>query len=402
MRIYYVCQRVPYPPNRGDKIATYNQIKHLARRHEVHVFCVAQDRDDGANASGLAGIAKSVTAIPVSTARARLRALKALVTDGPLSTAYLDEPALHAAVAKAVAAAPPDLILVYSSNVAQFVERFVDVPRIMYFSDLDSQKWAQYASHGRAPMRWLYALEARRLLAFEARIAHSFSHSVVSTPTELKDFERLIPGAPVSAVRNGVDLDFFRSAGRAKSPGTMIFTGVMNYFPNVDAVTWFADAVLPRVRDAVPGARFVICGSDPAPRVRDLAARPGIVVTGAVEDTRPYLDEAELFVAPLRLARGIQNKLLEALAMGLPSVASSLCWSATGIPDGEGVIAADDAAEFAARIIDLLRRADHRADMARLARGAVEERYGWELQLRELDRLIDQIAPPVESCEALP
>jgi glycosyltransferase involved in cell wall biosynthesis len=176
----------------------------------------------------------------------------------------------------------------------------------------------------------------------------------------------------------------------------------MNYVPNVDAVTWFADAVLPRVREAVPGARFVICGSDPAPRVRDLAGRAGIVVTGAVEDTRPYLDEAELFVAPLRLARGIQNKLLEALAMGLPSVASSLCWSATGIPDGEGLIAADDAAEFAAQIIDLLCRADHRADMAQLARAAVEERYGWELQLCELDRLIDQVAPTVESCETLP
>ncbi len=392
MRIFYICQRVPYPPNRGDKIATYNQIRHLARAHEVRVFCIAADDADAANAAGLKGIAESVTAVTLSPFRAKLRALKALAAGRSLSAAFFDEPLLHAAIAKGFAEARPDLIVVYSSNVAQFAERFTDTPRIMYFSDLNSQKWAQYARHAWGPMRFVYALEARRLLAHERRIAYEFSHSVVSTEVELRDFQTLIPGAPVSLVRNGVDLDHFRPTGRAKRAGTVIFTGVMDYLPNIDAVTWFAEEVLPRVRQAHPEARFVVCGSNPTAEVRRLAERDGITVTGTVADTRPFLEEAELFVAPLRIARGIQNKLLEAMAVGLPCITSTLCWSFIGIPKSEGILAADEKERFAEHVIRLLDDAPYRAEMARRARTAVEGRYGWDRQLGEFDRLIARVA----------
>ena len=392
MRIFYITQRVPYPPNRGDKIATFNQIRHLARHHEVHVFCIAADESDKANSAGLDGIAASVTAVTLSAPRARLRALRALTFGGSLSAAYFDEPRLRAAIAQRYREIPPDLIIVYSSNVAQFAEPFVATPRIMYFSDLDSQKWGQYAKRTRAPMRFVYALEARRLLAHERRIAYSFSHAVVSTHVELRDFQRLIPGAPATAIRNGVDLDHFRPGDRPKRPGTMVFTGIMDYFPNVDAVVWFAQAVLPRVREVHREARFVICGAHPTAAVQRLGELEGVIVTGAVADTRPYLEEAELFVAPLRVARGIQNKLLEAMAMGLPCVTSRLCWSFTEIPEGEGLRARDDAEAFAAEVVRLLQDQAYRSDMAHRARRAVEQRYAWERQLAGLDRLIADYA----------
>jgi sugar transferase (PEP-CTERM/EpsH1 system associated) len=393
MQIFFICRRVPFPPDRGDKIATFNVIRHLARQHEVHVFCLGDGAEDIANSSGLDDCAKSVTAVPVGGAAIRWRAAKALLTGEPLSVAALDETELHDAIKRKYDVLRPDLILVYSSNVAQFAEHFPLTPRVMQFGDLDSLKWGQYAGRSPIPLKWVYAAEERRLLAYERRIAKEFSASLVHTAQEQSDFERLIPGVPVALVGNGVDLDHFRSAGRVKEPGGIVFTGVMDYRPNVDAVQWFCDAVLPLVRAQIPQASFTICGNRPARPVRRLARRPGVLVTGRVPDTRPYLDRSQVFVAPLRMARGIQNKLLEALAMGLPCVASTAAWRGTALAHGDGIMASDAAEEFAGHVARLLRDGAYRAQMAAKARAAVEAHYRWETQLAPLDRIIDGLAP---------
>jgi sugar transferase (PEP-CTERM/EpsH1 system associated) len=387
MRIFFVCQRVPYPPDRGDKIATYNEIRHLAKQHELHVFCLADGRADLANVAPLHDWVASVTAVPVGMAASRLRALRALVSGRPLSVAAFDEPALHRAIIARFAETPPDLFIVYSGNVAQYADHFAGVPRIMQFHDLDSLKWAQYAERSSILLRWLYRIEAKRLQDYEGGIARRFSHALVCTDAELGDFGRLFPGAPVSVVGNGVDLDHFRSAGDAKQRGEIVFTGVMDYFPNVDAVVWFCERILPRVREQVPEASLTICGARPAAAVSRLARRPGVRVTGRVPDTRPYLDRAEVFAAPLRMARGVQNKVLEAMAMGLPCVASTAAWRGTVIPQGEGILVSDEPDEFAAHIVRLLRDDGFRAEMARKARAAVEAHYRWEVQMEALDRV---------------
>jgi polysaccharide biosynthesis protein PslH len=388
MRIFFVCQRVPFPPDRGDKITTFNEIRHLSAAHEVHVFCLGDGDRDLDNIPGLRAYAKSVTAVPVRRSASRLRALGALVAGKPLSVAAFDEAELHQAIRRQFAALKPDLIIVYSCNVAQYAEHFPQAPQIMQFADLDSLKWGQYAARARMPLKWIYGTEQRRLLAYERHIAHSFSHALVCTAAEKHDFERLIPGVPVSLVGNGVDLDYFLSAGRPKRPRSMVFTGVMDYLPNVDAVLWLCDEILPLVQAQIPAASLTICGSRPAAAVLRLAKRPGVRVTGWVADTRPYLDEAEVFAAPLRLARGIQNKLLEGLAMGLPCVTSIAAWSGTVVPRGEGILATDDPKEFAAYVVRLLRDDGYRALMARMARAAVEQHYRWETQMVHLDRVV--------------
>ena len=388
MRIFYVCRRVPFPPDRGDKIAASNQIRHLAARHEVHVFCLGDGVQDLANISGLQAYAKSVTAAPVDEFTIKQRALKALLTGRPLSVAALNETKLREAIQKKFAGLRPDLIIVYSCNMAQFAEHFPDVPRIMHFGDLDSLKWPQYAERSSMPLNWIYAIEAQRLFGYERHIAQVFSYALVHTEIEKHDFERLIPGVPVTVVGNGVDLDYFRSAGEAKKPASMVFTGVMDYRPNIDAVVWFCNEILPIVQTEIPAANFTICGSRPAPAVRRLAKRRGVMVTGWVADARPYLDRAEIFVAPLRMARGVQNKLLEALAMGLPCVASTAAWSGTMIADGEGIRATDEPMEFARHVVDLLRDGGRRAEMARRARAAAEANYHWGVQLSHLDQVI--------------
>ena len=388
MRIFYICRRVPFPPDRGDKIAAFNQIRHLAARHEVHVFCLGDGVQDLANISGLQGCAKSVTTAPVDELTIKLRALGALFTGQPLSVAALNETKLHDSIKKKFAELQPDLIIVYSCNMAQFAEHFTDVPRIMHFGDLDSLKWRQYAERSSTPLNWIYAIEAQRLLGYERHIAKIFSHALVHTELERHDFERLMPRVPVTVVGNGVDLDYFRSAGEAKEPASMVFTGVMDYRPNIDAVVWFCDEILPIVQTEIPAANFTICGSRPAPAVRRLAKRRGITVTGRVPHARSCLDRAEVFVAPLRMARGVQNKVIEALAMGLPCVASTAANRGTAVADGEGILTTDEPMQFARHIVDLLQDSKRRAEMSRRARAAAEAYYRWEVQLMPLDQAI--------------
>jgi polysaccharide biosynthesis protein PslH len=388
MRIFFVCQRVPFPPDRGDKITTFNEIRHLSTKHEVHVFCLADGRRDLDNVPDLLSYARSVTAVRVIGWVGKLRALKALLAGGPLSVAAFNEAELHDAINKKFTELRPDLIMIYSCNVAQYAEHFPQVPRIMQFAELDSSRWGQFARRSRRPLRWVYAIEERRFSSYERHIALTFSHALVCTAAEQSDFERLIPGAPVSLVGNGVDLEYFRSKGIAKQPGSIVFTGVMDYFPNIDAVLWFCYEILPIVQRHIPEAGLTICGSRPVAAVRRLAKRRGVTVTGRVPDTRPYMDRAEVFVAPLRMARGIQNKLLEALAMGLPCVASSAAATGTAVPDGEGIIAANNREEFAEHIVRLLRDRAFRAEMAEKARAAAELNYRWETQLAKLDCVV--------------
>ena len=398
MRIFFVCQRVPFPPDRGDKITTYNEVQHLAKRHEVHVFCLADGQEDLANAKELRSSTASVTAVPISALRSKIRALRVLFRTEPLSVAMLSEPTLHAEIRRRFADLKPDVIMVYSSNAAQFAEPFARARRIMQFADLDSLKFRDYAMRSRPPMQWVYTMEAQRLLDYERRIARTFTHSLVCTEVEAHDFRTLIPDVSVSTVRNGVDLNYFQPTGESKQLASLVFTGVMNYTPNVDAVLWFCAEILPLIHKEVPQATLTICGSRPIEAVRRLGRRPGVTVTGRVPDVRPYLDRAEVFVAPLRLARGIQNKLLEAMAMGLPVVTSRAAWRATAIPEGEGIVAADERGEFATHVIRLLRDSTCRAAMGKSARAAVGRDYTWAAQLEKLDGVIaDVISTPASS-----
>jgi sugar transferase (PEP-CTERM/EpsH1 system associated) len=393
-RILYLTQRVPYPPDRGDKIKTYNEIRHLARDHEVAVACLADGPEDLDNTAGLAPFVSSIDAVPLARGRARLRALAALARGGPLTVAYFNERELHrrvAALMSARTANPFDAIVVYSSGMAQFVESYSDVPRIMQFTDLDSLKWQQYATYARAPMSWVYAEEARRLLDYERSLARSFSHSLVCTPRELRDFERLIPGAPVSCASNGVDLDFFRPLGPPKDEGSLVFTGVMDYYPNVEGVIWFCHEVLPLIRQQIAGTTFTICGSRPNSAVQKLGRIRGVQVTGRVPDVRPYLARASVGVVPLRIARGIQNKLLEAMAMGLPTVATTAAFDGVEAERDRDLFVADSAPDFAAAVIRLLRDEGLRERTGQAARTCVCSNYRWEAQLSRLDKVLAAI-----------
>jgi sugar transferase (PEP-CTERM/EpsH1 system associated) len=391
MRILYLCQRVPYPPNRGDKIATYHHIRHLARKHDVAVGCLADGEEDLANVSWITPFVTSVDAIPLSRRRGHLRMLAALATGTPLTLAYFNEPELRGRIRKRIHDGRFDVVVIYSSGMAQFVEESVGVPRVMFFSDLDSLKWKQYAENSAPPLRWVYDREARRLFRYERWVAATFEHSLVCSLRELEDCQRLLPEARVSCISNGVDLEYFRPNGQTKRKNSLVFTGVMDYLPNVDGVTWFCDKVLPLIRAQVPDVMFTICGSKPTLRIQTLQRLGEVKVTGSVPDVRPFLAEASVCVVPLRMGRGIQNKLLEAMAMGLPTTATTIAFAGVDARRGRDLLVADEPAEFAAQVVRLLKDQKLRRRMGQAARAAVERSYSWEARLADLETTIKSV-----------
>lgn len=388
MRILFLSQRVPFPPNRGDKITTSKLIERMRRTHEVRCVAFSHGAPDEEGARELERTGLAIRSVPYRDRAAKLGALPLFLTRRPLTLGVYGSARLQRIVDEEIARA--DLAYAYSSSMGAFLERHARKPRVMHFGELDSDKWRQYSGQSAFPWSWVYAREQRTLLEFERRIARSFSESVVCTPLEQRVFQEQIPGASCVVLRNGVDLEHFHPRANAPQPGEIIFTGVMDYHPNVDGCVWFAREILPLVRARRPEARFTIVGSSPTRAVRELAELPGVRVTGFVPDTREPLRRAALSVAPLRIARGIQNKVLEALAMGLPLVGTTCATQGVEGRPGEDYLVADDAPAFAARVIELLERPDAARALGARGRDFVEQHCDWEATLAPLDALLER------------
>jgi sugar transferase (PEP-CTERM/EpsH1 system associated) len=387
VRILFLAQRVPFPPNRGDKITTWRLLERMRRRHEVTCLAFAHDRADLAAAGELSERGIPTQPFVHNPRWSRVRALPQLLSSRPLTLSVYGSRALQAEVDRHVARC--DLAYAYSSSMGAFLQPHTGLRRIMHFAELDSDKWRQYAGLARFPMDRIYAREARTLLEFERGVAHAFTQNVFCTPLEQRIFREQIPGAPSMVLRNGIDLAHYRPAPERAEPGRIVFVGVMDYFPNVDGCVHFAREVLPLVRARAPSARFTIVGSRPTREVRQLARAPGVEVLGHVDDPREWLQRASLSVAPLRIARGIQNKVLEAMAMGLPVVGTT---AATQGIEGESprdFVAVDGAAGQAAAILELLEQPERARALGARARAFVERNCDWEQVLRPLDELLD-------------
>lgn len=399
MNILYLAHRIPYPPDKGDKMVSYHQVRHLGARHRLHLVCFADDRRDLVHADVLREFCASVDVVFRSPRRARIAGLRGLLDGRAISVAAFDSHALRRAAAERLRGA--DIVLAFSSVMAQYVPAGDWRPRVMDFVDADSEKWRLYASRSRWPASWLYAREADRLGRFEEGVARSWDQSLFVCEREARVLRTRAPGVPVGVIPSGVDLDYYTPPSRLTRPGNgsgphatervprLVFTGMMDYFPNVDGVRWFAAEVFPRVREALPTARFTIVGRNPARSVRALASVPGIEVTGAVPDVRPHLAAADLACVPLRVARGLQNKMLEAMAMGLPVVATSPAYEGLDAPEGAGIEVADDPTEFAARIVALLQDDARRREAGRRARAYVEARHKWADHGAALEALLE-------------
>lgn len=397
MNLLYLAHRIPYPPNKGDKIRSWNQVRFLSERHRVHLGCLVDQPEDVQHVEMLRPRFASLEAVPIDARRARWASLGALASHEPLSVRYFASRRLHAWVERLVQQEPLDAVVVFSSQMAAYVQD-VRLPRLMDFCDVDSAKWREYARRAPLALRPIYALEARRLAAFERRVLQAFDAATLVTAKE-RELWRHLP-APlldkVHVVPNGVDLDTF--SPQAAPPGSrreahaLVFTGAMDYWANVDAVVFFAREVLPRIRAAIPDATFYVVGSRPAPEVRALVSLPGVVVTGFVDDIRSYYARAGACVVPLRIARGIQNKVLEAMAMGRPVLATPAAFEGLGARAGRDLEVADGAAALAEAAVRLLRDVERSEAMGAAARRFVEREYVWERAMHAFERLVVHVA----------
>ncbi|HEY7678993.1 MAG TPA: TIGR03087 family PEP-CTERM/XrtA system glycosyltransferase [Terriglobia bacterium] len=360
MRVLFLAHRMPYPPDKGDKIRSFWELKWLAARHEVDLFCFYDDPGDAKYLPELQRFCRNCYAEPLSWTKSRLRALAALSSGRPFTLGYFHSPQMGREVARAVRTRSYDLAFVFCSSMAQYIQSLSDMPRILDMVDVDSDKWAQYGAQSSSPLAWLWRLEAKRLAAYEREVASAFASTLVCTGAEADVLRNIAQSGNISVVEHPADYTAFDPEStpvpqtiRALQP-FVVFTGQMDYRPNVDAVAYFCREIFPRLRVAHPELKFVIVGRNPAPEVCALEADPAVRVTGTVADLRPFLRGARAAVAPMRIARGVQNKILEAMAMGLPVVASRRAAAALPGPLAELVAAEDDPTRFAEALSNLL------------------------------------------------
>jgi sugar transferase (PEP-CTERM/EpsH1 system associated) len=389
--ILYLVHRLPYPPNKGDKVRSYNLLKHLARQHRVYLGTFIDDPDDEPHIATVRALCADVHVARLDPRFARILSLSSLLAGEALTLGYYRSSALRSWVNETCQRRQIDTAVIFSSAMAQYLEEQPRIPTIIDFVDVDSAKWAQYAPRHRWPLSWLYRREGILLLDYERRMAARASRSFFATDKEVALFIQKAPECRVrvQTMGNGVDADYFSADDTRSSP---FRSGAMDYLPNVDAATWFASDVLPGLLQRWPAARFYIVGRSPAAEVLALAS-DRIVVTGTVDDVRPYLQHAATVVAPLRIARGIQNKILEAMAMSRPVIASADCAAAVNAVVGQELLTAASPEEYIAAISQVLEAPEAGTALGKAARQRVVERYTWEAHMKAIDPYLPAPSP---------
>ena len=388
MRILYVCHRFPFPPKRGGKIRPFNMIRHLHATHEVTVASLARSPAEAAEGEGIAPFCTHYEMAGVDNAVQAARMVARLPTAEPSSFGYFHSARLARAVRKLLATQPFDLVFVHCSSVAHYVEHVTGIPKILDFGDMDSQKWLEYANYKPFPLNLGYRLEGIKLVAEEKRLARAFDLCTATTRAEWQTLEDYRTGCATDWFPNGVDSEFFAPSPEPYDPDTIAFVGRMDYYPNQQCMLEFCRETFPRVRARRPGARLVIIGANPNARIRRLADVPGVSVTGSVPDVRPYLQRCAVMVAPLRIARGTQNKILEAMASGVPVVTSNIAAGGVDAVPGEHLEVADTPADFADAVLGLMQDRSRRDRFAQAGRARMLSHHVWGKSMERLDRII--------------
>ncbi|MFN0123381.1 MAG: TIGR03087 family PEP-CTERM/XrtA system glycosyltransferase [Blastocatellia bacterium] len=413
MKILFLSHRTPYPPNKGTQVRPHALIKALtARGHDVHLVAFAEGEKELGAQKNLEDMCASATLIPFHRRWAQLKAMATILTPRALSLGHFSSRALRKAVDRIVRDKGIEAAVVWSSSMAQFVPDQLASRTVIDMGDVDSEKWRDYAPKKTWPMSLVYRTEYKRLRQYEYDIIHKFAHTVLITQREIALLDKLdefTRHSRLHAITNGVDIERFHPdtfpafAPEALPAGEkqflsdpqairVVFTGAMDYFPNVEAACYFAQEVFPHIRARQPRAEFLIVGSDPAPDVVRLGKLPNVRVTGWVNDVRPYLAAATVCVTPLAIARGVQNKALEAMAMARPLVATPEVAAGVQAIAGEHLLVARDTREYIDMVMQVINDNELRARLGTEARQFVEENCQWKPLMDRLATLIEESA----------
>ncbi len=389
MRILYVCHRFPFPPARGGKIRPFNMIRHLSENHEVVVASLARSPEEAEAGRGIAPHCADFMMGAVSAPTAWARMILRLPTPGPSSMGYFYSPDLARQIDARLQAERFDLIFVHCSSVAPYVSKVRGVPKILDFGDMDSQKWLIYRHFKPFPLSLGYWLEGSKMEAAEKALARQFDLCTCTTKAELETLRSFGVPTPTDWFPNGVDQDFFAPTEEPYDPDAVSFVGRMDYFPNQQAMRFFCDEVFPLIRRARPTASLSIIGAEPSPEMKRLGEREGVTVTGTVPDVRDYVRRSAVNVAPLTIARGTQNKILECMAMGVPVVTSPEAAGGVDAVAGEHLLVATAPQDYADKLLKLMGDPQARNSLGQAGRARVASHHSWANSMIRLDGIIE-------------
>lgn len=394
--LIFLAHRIPYPPDKGDKIRSWNILRHLAQSYRVHLGCFVDESRDWQFEKTLRDICAECCFLGLDRKRASARSIAALWQGLPLTLRYYRDRRMALWLQDVMRRRPVTASFVYCSAMAPYLQGWTGRPirRIVDFVDLDSQKWLEYGQRAPTLKRWILNREAHRLADAERQIGADFDAVLLSSKVETQEFCNTAPDLRrrVHTIPNGVDSEYFSPDHSFENPYRtgqipIVFTGAMDYWPNVDAITHFAHAIFPIVRQRIPNAVLVVVGSNPRPEILALADGRHVRVTGRVNDVRPYTAHARVIIAPLRIARGIQNKVLEGMAMAKPVVASPEAIVGIDAKAGQDLLVADNAATFANAVCEAATEG-RGGQLGTNARHRVLNDYSWSSSMQRLDLIL--------------
>jgi sugar transferase (PEP-CTERM/EpsH1 system associated) len=387
--LLHLAHRVPYPPDKGDRIRTYHTLARLAKKARVWLACLADEPVSAEADAALRAVAERVAVVPAGGRLRWLRGASSLALGGSATAGLFRSRALQRVLDRWSAEVRFDVCLASSSGMVPYQRRgrLREVPAVVDLVDVDSQKWLDYAAASGPPRSWLYRLEARRLRKLEQGLPAWSRGVVLTTPAEVALYERFAGAGTARAVANGVDLNYFRPAPLPVE-SSCVFVGALDYRPNVDGILWFCNGVWPRIQERRGDARLYVVGRNPVPAVRQLARVAGVEVVGSVPDVRPWVERAAVAVVPLRIARGVQNKVLEAMAMSRAVVASPTSLQGVSAEPGRDLMVASTPDEWEGALFGLWDDPGRRERIGRAARVFVEARHDWGRCLEPLEEML--------------
>lgn len=391
MNILYLCHRFPYPPTRGGKIRPFNMIRHLhGEGHKVTVASLTRSDEESREAEGIRDYCEDFIIEQVNSSAAMIRMLGSLPTSSPASMGYFYSPRLKSRIKAALETTRFDLIFVHCSSVAPYVADVHAVPKMLDFGDMDSQKWMIYSKLRRFPMSIGYRLEGLKLQQAETVLAKKFDFCTCTTQAELDTLNSYGVPVPTDWFPNGVDTEYFKPTAEPYDPDVISFIGRMDYYPNQQCMMWFCKEVLPSICKQRPGSKLWIVGANPSKAILALGRLSNVTVTGSVDDVRPYVYRSAVNVAPLTIARGTQNKILESMAMGVPVVSSKQAAGGIDAVPNEHMLTASTAEEYQDVILGLMNNSKERERFACSGRARMLSHHNWENSMNKLSVLIEK------------
>jgi sugar transferase (PEP-CTERM/EpsH1 system associated) len=390
VRILFIAHRFPFPPTFGSRVRAFNVIRHLGKAHALTVLSPVRSAAEAREAEGLAPYCASFETFRVRNWVQAAKIAASLPTSRTASEAFFHSAPMQRRIKSLLASRRFDFVFAHCSAVGRYFENIERPPGLIDYCDVDSRKWRDYARNRRWPFSAGYWWEAVRLEAAERRLARSFEGVTVATRGEVAALSTLGITRNVDWFPNGVDLDYFAPSAQPYDPDLITFVGRMDYFPNVQCMAGFCAQVMPMLRLRRPGLRLQIVGAAPAREVRQLARLPGVTVTGAVADVRPYVMRSALTVAPLRIALGTQNKILESMAMGVPVVSSAVAAAGVDADPGEHLLTATTPDDYCDAILRILGDPAERTRLAQAGRARMLSNHDWGSSMKRLDAIIER------------